>query len=310
MKKEDYYKLKKDLPDIKAGAIFECQLDENGNNIWVLSNYNTSKIDFEFSKEEIERNKEWFEPCLFISEDGEPIFANTEVWFYEKEVLNVLYGSQISGKLKYFVNKQKAEEYIESLKPKFKVGDIVVILKEYKINEPITIINKVEKAVEYFYYTDYSGIGFNDEAIRKATEQEIISYYESQGWVEGVKVKYIAFLTDSTRNCFPTIVNLEILDNELLVNTSDGSRLPLKSFELIKESELPKSWEDLHFNRGYVLNSYVPVVSDLIVDAGFNGNKLEKHKVYFATESQAKSALAFAQLSQLVKVMNGDWIPD
>lgn len=275
-----YYKLLKDLPDVKAGAIFEWNEGYSYEYYWEKET--NRKYDADLVKE----NKEWFEPCLFISEDGEPIFNDDRVHLlYKDEITSgkaTKYG--FDGQLLpypasdclWFKSKQKAEEYIESLKPKFKVGDIVVILKEYKINEPVTIINKVEKTVEYFYYTDYSEIGFNDGAIRKATEQEIIQYYQSQGWVKGAKYKV---KKDTT---IYTLEKLQIFPvNGCFVFNDLAGSCHINYCELIKEPELPKSWLELNINQKKSINGILP-----------------------------PEVVAYRQLKDLVKVMNGDWIPD
>jgi len=91
----------------------------------------------------------------------------------------------------------------------------------------------------------------------------------------------------------------------------------IENCELIKTAEYPKSWEELEFNEGFKLNSYVPISDVLISDVSFV-EKSDKYKVVFATESQCKSSLAFAQLTQLhaetIKLYNKnnncDWKPD
>ncbi len=72
--------------------------------------------------------------------------------------------------------------------------------------------------------------------------------------------------------------------------------------ELGIEPSYPKSWNDLERLDGF------------FIDDASNINNLDDFKTYndtkniFATRKQAKSALAFAQLSQLAKEMNGDWV--
>lgn len=73
--------------------------------------------------------------------------------------------------------------------------------------------------------------------------------------------------------------------------------------ELTNE-QLPVCWEDLNTIDGYFVDEYSIITS--IGDA-----VAEKHNLnVFATEKQALSALAFAQLSQLAKRMNNGWEPD
>lgn len=64
--------------------------------------------------------------------------------------------------------------------------------------------------------------------------------------------------------------------------------------EELEKKELPKSWEELDIVKGYCLGP----------DKVYATENLSHIKSIFATESQAKSALAMAQLSQLMKVYN------
>jgi hypothetical protein len=59
-------------------------------------------------------------------------------------------------------------------------------------------------------------------------------------------------------------------------------------------NEWPKTWEELEVS-GYYINGSVSKFYD---------------KSIFPTDAHAKSALTFAQLSQLAKAINGDWEPD
>jgi hypothetical protein len=71
--------------------------------------------------------------------------------------------------------------------------------------------------------------------------------------------------------------------------------------ELIK-SELPKAWEDLGNIKGYWIKEgqihfekFLPTTN--------------KDRDVFASQKEAESALAMAQLSQLMKVYRGKWVP-
>lgn len=81
------------------------------------------------------------------------------------------------------------------------------------------------------------------------------------------------------------------------------------SKEELTKKELPKSWDEIGIIDGYY------------IDCGKDYGKIKAaewevdtrtHKFYhrFATEKQAKSALAMAQLSQLMAVYNDGWEPD
>lgn len=68
--------------------------------------------------------------------------------------------------------------------------------------------------------------------------------------------------------------------------------------------KLPKSWDHLKNVQGWIINGTAEVVK---------GNDDCFHQFRqgrFSTEKQAKSALAMAQLSQLIKAYNEDWTPD
>ena len=77
--------------------------------------------------------------------------------------------------------------------------------------------------------------------------------------------------------------------------------VPLSELEEIKE--WPKTWEELGDMKGYILSAE----SVKQANPGFSHAGWE---TTFATQQQAESALAFAQLSQLHKQIVGDWVPD
>ncbi len=291
--KDKYYKLLKDLPDVKAGAIFK--LDEED---YLYKYCLNSLVEYEYSMSDVRHLTEWFEPCLFISEDGEPVFNNDRVHLvYNDRIVNIgkatKYGFDgsltdiLASDCLWFKSRQKAEEYIESLKPKFKVGDIIVT-PDNKIEE-IKYISNFTAELEEWYE--------NINNLRLATNEEIIKYYESQGWVKGAKFKY--------NNKIQELFFLTLYQNEVFAYFTYGWGANIKDCELIKEPELPKSWEELKEVKGYYINNRSEIVGYV---AGNSDNKICKN--IFNNEKQALSSLAFAQLSQLVKVMNGDWQPD
>lgn len=77
------------------------------------------------------------------------------------------------------------------------------------------------------------------------------------------------------------------------------------SKEELTKKELPKKWKELKLQSGYKItyNSYGTIITKLPVfsKVGYDC------KAIFATEKQAKSALAMAQLSQLMAVYNDGW---
>ena len=82
-----------------------------------------------------------------------------------------------------------------------------------------------------------------------------------------------------------------------------------KDFDVVLVSNFPelkgrpKAWEELKTISG----TWIGSGSTLVVS---NGTSENSNKNIYATEKQAKSALAAAQLSQLMKAYNGDWVAD
>lgn len=74
--------------------------------------------------------------------------------------------------------------------------------------------------------------------------------------------------------------------------------------EVIQEKQLPKSWEELDLINGY----YVNIISKSECRILYNAKPHNAN--IFATKEEAEAAIALAQLSQLKKAYNGDWIPD
>ena len=81
--------------------------------------------------------------------------------------------------------------------------------------------------------------------------------------------------------------------------------LALQTYPELAKKELPKSWEDLEKIRGYFINGLDSYIS-------FCYDKMHKNSSLrvFATEKQAKSALAMAKLSQVMAVYNDGWVSD
>ena len=75
--------------------------------------------------------------------------------------------------------------------------------------------------------------------------------------------------------------------------------------EIEKISKKPvKRWEDLGSLTGF----YIDEKSKIKCIGAMTVHNINRH--CFAIENQAKSVLAMAQLSQLVKDVNGNWKPD
>jgi hypothetical protein len=75
-------------------------------------------------------------------------------------------------------------------------------------------------------------------------------------------------------------------------------------FSQDKEPKLPKTWEELKMITGWIhKGNGVAKLSTLCQASEFN-------KCVFATEKQAKSSLAYAQLTQLMKAYDKEWSAD
>jgi hypothetical protein len=81
--------------------------------------------------------------------------------------------------------------------------------------------------------------------------------------------------------------------------------LALETFPELGIKPLPKCWKDLVEIDGFYIDTY-----SLIDSVGDCSTSDIEHKNIFATQEQAEAALALAQLSQLKKVYNGDWVAD
>lgn len=100
----------------------------------------------------------------------------------------------------------------------------------------------------------------------------------------------------------------------LKIQLKNGGEVSSEPFELpgepenfhleAEKKELPKSWVDLKAIKGYFIGEGCSITkSSTLLVFGYN-------KKVFATEAQANSALAYAQLTQLMKAYNGDWVPN
>jgi len=74
-------------------------------------------------------------------------------------------------------------------------------------------------------------------------------------------------------------------------------------FKEVKK-EFAQSWEELGYVSGWWL------LADMINHCPDPGPTTPNHRNIFATEAQAKSALAMAQLSQLMKEVHEGWVAD
>ena len=310
------YKLLKDLPDVKAGTVvqFFGLFDDEPYKSMIKESQYIPEIGW-YCKSDIKTGKndtvnfnqyckcnynvdtlpEWFAPYLFTAEDGD-VFKGDNVYFINKnnEIItcyNAIGISQDFNKNQIFLSKEKAEQYLESLKPKFKVGDIVVF-EDYNNNEPYYEIFKITKFDSNFIYNE--DITYQYSHIRLANESEIIKYYEQQGWIKDAKFK------SNGETC--------ILDNlyfghtgTLCVESTGFKKFRFEDCELIKEPNYPKSLEDI---KSHILETnYSTEFSRNIVTGNYK---------------QYDSLLAFslltvlhrAMIDEYNKVNNCDWKPD
>jgi len=79
--------------------------------------------------------------------------------------------------------------------------------------------------------------------------------------------------------------------------------LALQTFPELAKKELPKSWGELGEINGYYVSTH-----SIIYDG--QGTNTEENRNTFATENQAKSALAMAKLSQVMAEYNDGWVAD
>jgi len=318
-----HYKLLKDLPDVKAGAIFEYNEGFTSSYYEHIENGRHKK----YGTDTVENNPDWFAPYLFTMDCGTDLFQTDRAYIVDKgsgRMNNIQVNVRESNYL-YFATKEKAEQYLESLKPKFKVGDIVICedyCEEYD-NKPLKI-TKIDDSDDIVYYyfepTNNNNHNFSSGSkVRLATDIEILKFYEKQGWVKDAKFKFknqIYVLHDITLDLrYPMIGEKVGGVCCLLSDWLDNFQVfPIEECELIKEPCYPKSWgeikTDFHnfgmysnpedflnkqndFNFGYYIDNDFK-----IYPSGQRVTLADDRNVY-RTFKQARSALAFAQLTQL-----------
>lgn len=91
---------------------------------------------------------------------------------------------------------------------------------------------------------------------------------------------------------------------EKIAQEQDQKKYP-KKYE--GYGELMERWKDLEYITGWFVetNEVTHLTNDAAVCPTFDGDYMDT----FATENQARSALAMAQLSQLMLRVWGDWRP-
>jgi len=80
--------------------------------------------------------------------------------------------------------------------------------------------------------------------------------------------------------------------------------LAYQTYPELFEKQLPKSWGELKKIPGFYVDT------DCIIREIGNSYSVKDNRNIFATQEQAEASIALAQLSQLMKVYNGDWAAD
>ena len=142
-------------------------------------------------------------------------------------------------------------------------------------------------------------------------EKEIIGYKLIKPEYEQVAVKIVQIKSKSINNTAKTFKELDHVEDLDFQSRSYSAEILKESgvldlwFEPVyKPTELVKSWWESFNGKGWFIDTSSQIE--------FREN-LKKHNYnnnIFKTEAQAKSALAFAQLSHIVADANGDWVAD
>lgn len=294
MIEDDEYKIHsvKRLSDNQVFTLGDKYTHTFNPSVRVLERINLirDKIYFSMNNESIEQSQlANIIKCnpIFTTSDGVDVYEGDEFYAITSIESNIVSKFTCTGNTRYGVDykrfsiRELAQKYLNSLKPKFKVGDFVMT-QNYGVK-------KVEKVCHSIIHcSDNILIDFDMTSLCLATLPEIKSWYESQGWVKGRKFIITTLAYE--------IVDLYVEEDKIILLTKNNAcnEFTLHTLEggydeqIKLLPQLPKSWEELGDLVGYT-------------------NKTVTGKGLFSTKSQAKSALAFAQLSQLAKVMNGDW---
>ena len=117
------------------------------------------------------------------------------------------------------------------------------------------------------------------------------------------------------------LIVCKIYDDNLIVNKEVKIEVP-EGYEIDKENssftcikfkkEAKKEvtcWEDLDKIKGYLVSEQCDI-REYITDGLYTKTSLYNSRNLFATKEQASACIALAMLSQLMKAVNGDWIPD
>jgi hypothetical protein len=262
--------------------------DENARKNTKVSNLTLS---------DCEKNPEFFEKVVLTTDDKVDMFNNEIIYMLDDNKITKQFAflstRQLYPKAKFYSTREKAELHLH----KFKVGDIVKTRNDVgrikSIFEDITRWETPYMAVHVEYYIGESVQEISN--IRLATEKEIENYYKDMGWRIGCSFKY-------KDGSIYKLSKLSVVAHRMWAWYKKTDKAISLSALLIDECELirceyPKKWEqDLKLSEAYNIDHFAGKIVKRTSLAW-----LEPY--YFTTESQAKSALAFAKLTQLHAVM-------
>jgi predicted transcriptional regulator len=169
------YKLLRDLPDVKAGTIWEI------NEEWITYSSGSNKYNYPYIV--VENNPDFFAPYLLTTQDGVEIFKHDELYILFTEEKSITYIHDYNypefptTPHLFFSGRGKAQEYLDNL-AEFKVGDIVVY------NGHLHGKSYIFKVTGIYYQEQYL-LGDGDDNYlkkhcRKATNDEILEYHKEQ----------------------------------------------------------------------------------------------------------------------------------
>jgi len=188
------------------------------------------------------------------------------------------------------------------LKPKFEIKPIYALNgDEFCINANFYISEDIYYLILKLPYVKRA-FSFDNQRIK------VILYHAAHynGTVESINKilnDYIKSKTKPMETKKPILLSVEEARN-LLGQNSTIDKLIHANFTEEELKPRVKKWEDLGMISGYCITKY----SGLEYEPHLNS--VPAFRNLFVTENQAKSALAMAQLSQLMKHVNGGWVPD
>jgi hypothetical protein len=289
-------KLLQSLPNVDRGAILEKSYF---GDYFVTDNYGNT---YTVNECVVLEKTDWFAPYSFTVEDGDVFVGDIVHCVFDINPTEI--ESQTVFKLDFiknpgiingkgFLNREKAEQYLKSLKPKFKLGDIVIWKSVGTVGKVIEL-RKNELVVD-----NPSNQEIPYEDVILAEPSQILKYYEQQGWVKGAKFEVNDFVT----GYFSGIVgDVYVSENKVYVKSTIGfGSYNINNCELIKEPDYPKSLEDI---KSHVLET--------------NYSTEFSRNIVTGNSTQYDSLLAFSLLTVLHKAMideynrvnNCDWHPD